>query len=167
MANDSAAAMGPEVIAKNGVDRGDLESPAAAPAKSAKVFRYVTPPLERPKGIVPLCKSDILFGAVQVVAKGGENNLHSHAGMDGFWFVLKGKARFYGDGDVLLGELGPFEGVFLPRGVSYWFESASEELLELLQVEAFAKGVTNTRTDLEPKKQGQVNFQVFKSEDHS
>lgn len=142
--------------------RSSIEEPSAQ-GKSATVFKYVTPDLKQPKGIVPLCKSDILLGAVQVVAKGGENNLHSHSGMDGFWFVLKGRVRFYGAGDVLLGEFGPFEGIFLPRGVPYWFESAGEELLELLQVEAFAKGVKNTRTDLEPKKPGQVKFQVFKT----
>jgi len=29
----------------------------------------------------------------------GEIELHSHAGMDGLWFVLRGKARFYGAGE--------------------------------------------------------------------
>ncbi|CAE6840735.1 cupin domain-containing protein [Paraburkholderia aspalathi] len=139
----------------------DFETPSLQ-EKSAKIFSYITPQLERPKGIFPLCRSDILTAAVQVIKKGGENNLHSHAGMDGFWFVLKGKARFYGEQNVLLAELNPFQGIFIPREVSYWFESGSDELLELLQVEAFAKGVKNTRTDLEKKKAGQVNFQVFK-----
>jgi mannose-6-phosphate isomerase-like protein (cupin superfamily) len=143
-----------------GATAEDFEEPGV-PAKAPKVFRYATPALERPKGIMPLCRSDILTAAVQVIRKGGENNLHSHAGMDGFWFVLKGKARFYGEADTLLGELGPMEGVFIPRGVKYWFESAGEEMLELLQVEAFAKGVKNVRTDVEPKKAGQKNFQVF------
>ncbi len=167
MANESLRTVESEALARNNAELEEIEAPAAVPAKSAKVFKYATPVLKRPKGIVPLCKSDILLGAVQVIAKGGENNLHSHAAMDGFWFVLRGKARFYGDGDVLLGELGPFEGVFLPRGVSYWFESAGDELLELLQVEAFAKGVKNTRTDLAPKKSGQIGSQVFKAETHS
>jgi mannose-6-phosphate isomerase-like protein (cupin superfamily) len=138
----------------------DFETPAAQ-AQVPKLIKYSTPVLNRPKGIVPLCRSDILTAAVQVIKKGGENNLHSHAGMDGFWFVLKGKARFYGERDVLLGEFGPMEGVFIPRGVSYWFESAGEEMLELLQVEAFARGIRNVRTDVEPKKAGQKNFQVF------
>jgi mannose-6-phosphate isomerase-like protein (cupin superfamily) len=133
------------------------------PGKETRVFRYRTPKLERPKGILPLAKSDILYAAVQLIQKGGENNLHSHAAMDGLWFVLKGRARFYGAGDALLAELGPSEGIFIPRGVSYWFESASDELLELLQVEAFAKGVKNTRTDHEPKKAGQRHYQLFSS----
>lgn len=141
----------------------DFETPSPTPSQSATVFKYQAPSLERPKGILPLCKSDILMAAVQVIKRGGENNLHSHAGMDGFWFVLRGKARFYGEGDAVLGELGQFEGILLPRGVSYWFESVGDEMLELLQVEAFAKGVPNRRTDLAPKKSGQLNFQVFRS----
>ena len=48
------------------------------------------------KAIVQLAGSDIIRGRVQVVREGGENNLHSHRGMDGFWMVLAGRVRFYG-----------------------------------------------------------------------
>ena len=34
--------------------------------------------------------------------RGGENKLHSHPNLDGLWFVLKGKARFYKGHDELL-----------------------------------------------------------------
>ena len=69
--------------------------------------------------------------------KGGETRLHSHEHLDGMWMVLAGRARFYGDGDTLLGELEPFEGIMVPRNFKYWFECASEdEPLVLLQVEA-------------------------------
>jgi mannose-6-phosphate isomerase-like protein (cupin superfamily) len=78
-----------------------------------------------------------MVGIIQVLKSGGENNLHSHAHLDGFWFVLKGRARFYGDHDVLVGEFGPNEGVLVPRNVAYWFESVGDEELHLLQVEAF------------------------------
>lgn len=33
------------------------------------------------------------------------------------------------------------EGILIPRGFKYWFESAGEEALELLQFEAFAKSL--------------------------
>ena len=36
----------------------------------------------------------------------------------------------------MIAELGPREGIHIPRGFYYWFESASDEVLELLQVEA-------------------------------
>mgnify|MGYP003694430529 CR=1 FL=1 len=55
-------------------------------------------------------------GAVQVVKKhGGENNLHYHTTSASFWMVLKGRVRFYGPDDVLIGEFGPHEGTITPR----------------------------------------------------
>jgi hypothetical protein len=68
--------------------------------------------------------------------------------------VLKGRIRFYGPGDVLQGDFGPGEGIFMPRGARYWFESASEEEAELLQVAAFsvAGEEMSGRTDASPRK---------------
>jgi len=100
------------------------------------VFKYTTPQTEKPKTIVRLCRSDLLYSSVQVLKEGGENNLHAHNAQNGFWFVLSGKVRFYGEGDKVIAELGPREGIHIPRGFYYWFESASDEVLELLQVEA-------------------------------
>src|SRR5262249_54148683 len=63
------------------------------------------------KGFVSLGRKDIVRGAVQVVKKhGGENNLHYHTTSASFWMVLKGRVRFYGPGDVVIGEFGPNEG---------------------------------------------------------
>src|ERR1700759_1695480 len=63
------------------------------------------------KGFVALGRRDIVRGAVQIVKKhGGENNLHYHTSSASFWMVLKGRVRFYGPGDVLIGEYGPPEG---------------------------------------------------------
>ncbi len=104
----------------------------------ARTFSYAAPALgDKRKKIVRLCRTDRMAAQVQIVGSGGENNLHSHAHQDGFWFVLSGRVRFYGEGDSLLGEFGPLQGVLIPRGFSYWFESCSEETLELLQLEAF------------------------------
>ena len=127
------------------------ERKAAESTKEAAVFRYQTPEFEGAQAKVWLARSDIVFAAVKVIREGGENNLHSHTALDGFWFVLKGRARFYGEGDVLLGDLGPQEGIFLPRGTMYWFEAASGELLEILQVEAIDKSVENRRNDHQPR----------------
>lgn len=122
------------------------------PQLEATTIRY-TKPLEirHSKAIVKLCASDILMATVQVVRSGGENNLHSHDRLDGFWFVLRGRARFYTEDDALLGEFGKHEGVFVPRGVPYWFESAGDEDLELLQVEATSTpGNSGGRTNHAP-----------------
>ncbi len=140
----------------------DFETPVQQ-GTNLKVIRYVPPELDRVKGVVVLARSDIMLAAVQLVKKGGENNLHSHSGMDGLWFVLRVRVRFYGAGDTVIGEFGPHEGVFIPRGVSYWFESCSDEMLEILQVESFVKGALSTRTDVEPKKLSGKDFRLFKS----
>jgi mannose-6-phosphate isomerase-like protein (cupin superfamily) len=102
----------------------------------AHTFKYEMPEVGKPKTIVWLARTDHLFADVQVITQGGETNLHSHSHLDGFWFVLSGRARFYGEGERVLGELGKHEGILLPRGTPYWFESASDEPLELLQLEA-------------------------------
>lgn len=99
-----------------------------------------------------MAQSDIIRGRVQIVREGGENNLHSHKGMDGFWMVLRGRVKFYGRGDELIAELSQHEGILLPRGTEYWFESSGEEDLELLQMAAFEKGVKVERVDKEPQK---------------
>jgi hypothetical protein len=79
-----------------------------------------------------------MVSLVQVFKKGGgERTLHSHKHFDGFWMVLRGRADFYGEGDVLIASLGPLEGVLVPRELPYWFENGADEDLELLQVEAF------------------------------
>jgi rubredoxin/mannose-6-phosphate isomerase-like protein (cupin superfamily) len=119
-----------------------------------KTFRYEKPAtLDGDKMIVDLAGSDIIRGRVQVVRKGGENNLHSHEGMDGFWMVLSGRVRFYGPGDAVIGEFGPHEGILIPRGESYWFESADESQdLELLQMAGFEKGTKVRRVDVDPQR---------------
>lgn len=118
-----------------------------------QTFSYKKPDnLRRGKGIVQLAKSDIIRGRVQIVSEGGENNLHSHRGMDGFWMVLRGKVKFYGPGDVLIGEFAQHEGILIPRGVEYWFESSGDEALEILQMAAFEKGVKVERVDVGAQK---------------
>jgi len=123
------------------------------PEGSYKTFKYEKPAeLKGGKGIVQLAESDIIRGRVQIVREGGENNLHSHKGMDGFWFVLNGRVKFYGPGDELIGEFSKHEGILLPRGTQYWFESSGEDELELLQMAGFEKGVKVERVDMEAQK---------------
>ena len=56
----------------------------------AKEFRYRTPVNDRAKTVVNLARTDRVTAAVQMVRRGGENNLHSHRHLDGVWFVLRG-----------------------------------------------------------------------------
>jgi mannose-6-phosphate isomerase-like protein (cupin superfamily) len=92
------------------------------------------------KAIVRLTSNDRGQTAVHCLGQGGENNLHYHAGVDITWMVLKGRARFYGSRDVVRGEFGPQEGILIPAGARYWFESCGSDDMELLQIKMFHKG---------------------------
>ena len=104
------------------------------------MFSYSKPDeVNKGKGMVQLGRNDIVRGVVQVVKKhGGENNMHYHTDISSFWMVLKGRVRFYGPEDVVLGEFGPHEGMIKPRYSRYWFENIVDEELEILQVSAFS-----------------------------
>ena len=105
----------------------------------AQLFKYTKPDDSGTKRrhIVWLARTDRIVANMQVLKDGGENSLHSHKHLDGFWMVLGGRCRFYGEGDVVIADLSKHEGIMVPRGFKYWFESVGEEPLELLQVEAF------------------------------
>jgi len=129
----------------------DLHKGHEAAEADPVMFSYAKPAgVNAGKGFVNLGRRDIVRGAVQVVKKhGGENNLHFHTTSASFWMVLKGRVRFYGPGDVVIGEFGPNEGTITPRYSRYWFENVGDEDLEILQVSAFSEGAkTSGRTDV-------------------
>jgi mannose-6-phosphate isomerase-like protein (cupin superfamily) len=88
-----------------------------------------------------LCADGPLRSKVLVLQPGVHNALHAHATEDAHYFVLGGRATFYGSGDAVVATLGRNEGLFMPRGTPYWFESSADEPLELLRV--------STATDVE------------------
>ena len=129
---------------------------------TATPFGYETPDnLVKGKGIVRLCRSDIVYATVQVLQDGGENNMHAHPAQDGVWIVLKGRVKFYGKDNAVLAELGPMQGIHIPRGFYYWFESSSTEKLEILQLEAIDKSVKNERLNATPQKDFATEVQRF------
>ena len=82
----------------------------------------------------PMALTNNVVSTVQVFEKGVHNNLHTHLTEDGYWLVLGGRARFHGEGDTIIADLGKLEGVLLPAGTKYWFEGISDEPLEILRV---------------------------------
>lgn len=112
-----------------------MRTPFEYDPSQLKPFKFVDVDTGADKKVQLLARTDRLFAAAQVLKRGGENNLHSHAHLDGFWYVLKGRARFYSDLTTIAAEVGANEGVLVPRGVKYWFESIGDEPLHLLQVE--------------------------------
>src|SRR5262245_20392998 len=124
----------------NEISVRDVKALTGAPATGTdfKVFRYKAPDMKRNRALVPLVKTQTMLSMVQVFrGDGGEQELHMHTAMDGFWFVLAGRARFYTEGNALVAELGQHEGILVPSGAKYWFEAdPAGGQLELLQVEA-------------------------------
>jgi mannose-6-phosphate isomerase-like protein (cupin superfamily) len=130
-------------------------------SQEAKEFRYKKPDFEGVKKTMQVCNSDLMKVQVQIVKDGGENNLHTHTGDDAFWYVISGAVKFYGEGDALIGEYQKGEGILIPRGFKYWFESAAKEPLELLRVTAKDQTVDNKRVDLSPQKQWMIDQKTF------
>lgn len=118
-----------------------------------KTFRYEAPGMdalaERKKVVVRLANVGGVHSFVQYLSPdGGETNLHAHPNTDGFWYVLTGRSRWYGEEDELVAELGANEGILVPKGTRYWFEAAGDTPLELLHV-AVTHGDVDPRTDRE------------------
>jgi mannose-6-phosphate isomerase-like protein (cupin superfamily) len=98
----------------------------------------------------------MVTASVQYIAEGGDNNLHAHSAEDEVFLVLGGRVRFYGRGDVVVAELGEKEGIIIPRGFPYWFESASEEVLSIYKVGAQDPYIKNERLNFEGLTAAQV-----------
>jgi mannose-6-phosphate isomerase-like protein (cupin superfamily) len=126
--------------AESRVETYSFKPPAKTDSDGPKTFYY-------------LAGTDLVKGSVQVVPKGGDNNLHYHPGVDGFWMVLQGKVRFYGP-DGVIGEYGKNEGILVPRNARYWFETAdTTEDLHLLHVTGSnQQKVANSRVNIEAVK---------------
>jgi mannose-6-phosphate isomerase-like protein (cupin superfamily) len=113
---------------------------------------YAVPNADRPKDVVMMGRTERMRALVQIVRNGGENNLHYHTNSDTSWVVMKGRVRFYGLSDRLIGEYGPGEGIMIPGGARYWFEKTGDETLEILQIVACEPGAKAERINLDAHK---------------
>jgi mannose-6-phosphate isomerase-like protein (cupin superfamily) len=105
----------------------------STPASSFQTFSVAPQPLKHGKTSTRLVRTDHINSGVQVVAEGGETNLHAHTSQDEIWFVLSGVATFYTDGDAIVAVLGKHQGLLIPHGAAYWFESTSDQNLVILR----------------------------------
>jgi mannose-6-phosphate isomerase-like protein (cupin superfamily) len=109
--------------------------------------------LKQGKTSTRLVRTDHLNSGVQVVAQGGETNLHAHSSQDEIWFVLSGEATFYTEGDRVVARLGQHEGLLIPHAAPYWFESSSDENLVILRFgAAVPEAGPDRRIDLQERK---------------
>jgi mannose-6-phosphate isomerase-like protein (cupin superfamily) len=117
-----------------------------APVK-AQTFRVRTPLTSQGRLDTVLAQADELQIRIKCYAEGGENVLHAHLKEDHSFIVLQGQARFY-DGDDQSQVLGRNEGIMLPRGAKYYFQSCGDEPLVLLRVAN--KGPVNADSRVAP-----------------
>ena len=108
-------------------------------APSQTLFGLVAPLLSAGREDTPVASSDGLTLTVKVYASGGENALHAHPGEDHSFVVLAGSARFE-FGDSTTADLGVYDGVLLPRGTFYKFQSTGAENLVMLRAGAPVDG---------------------------
>lgn len=101
----------------------------------AKTFRLRTQLLSKGRSDYVLARTDLMSIRIKCYAEGGENALHAHPAEDHSFIVLDGAARFVGkDGEMAV--LKKNEGIMLPKGTYYRFESCGDTPLVLLRVGA-------------------------------
>ncbi len=77
--------------------------------------------------------ADNLWAHSKVYSNGGENALHLHVKEDHMFFVLQGGARFdFGDSSSC--DIGPLEGIMLPKGTTYKFRAHEGQNLVMMRV---------------------------------
>ena len=73
--------------------------------------------------------------------------MHAHVKEDHAFIVLQGQATFHINTDDNVKVVNKHEGVMLPRGVLYWFQSSAAENLVMLRVAASEEWVKNERSN--------------------
>jgi mannose-6-phosphate isomerase-like protein (cupin superfamily) len=102
-------------------------------------FSLRTPLLADGRSDTTVAQTDLLRLRLKVYASGGENVMHFHPHEDHSFVVLQGEATFHIGTDDAVTVLTTYNGVMIPRGVSYWFQSSAPENLVMLRAGAAEK----------------------------
>ena len=102
----------------------------------AEIFQLKAPLLSLGRDNWPLVRTDLVSLTLKVYAEGGENAMHYHTNEEHSFIVLQGEATFHLDTDENTHVIHQWEGVFLPKGAQYYFQSSGDENLVLLRVGA-------------------------------
>jgi mannose-6-phosphate isomerase-like protein (cupin superfamily) len=97
------------------------------------MFKMRAQLLDQGRSNTYLAKTKNMWATLKVYASGGENGLHTHPNEDHMFVVMQGTARFFGPKDEVV-DLGKYQGIMLPAGAYYNFQSTSEEPLVLMRV---------------------------------
>lgn len=114
----------------------ETESRVAADPQGTAFSLNGTPLLSSGRSNQVVAHSDDMTVTVKVYAEGGENALHTHQSEDHSFFVLAGQATFHLGKEDRVVVVNRYEGVLLPKGAFYRFESTGKENLVLYRVGA-------------------------------
>ena len=101
----------------------------------ASTFKLKTNLLTAGRSHTPLAKSGGLTMGLNFYTPGRKNKLHTHPGEDHAFVVIDGQATFY-DKDNKPTVLNKGEGIMLPDGYYYYFESTGTVPLAILRSSA-------------------------------
>lgn len=102
----------------------------------AQTFTVKTPCITGGRSHMPLVRTDVLMSGLNYYAPGRKNKLHTHPGEDHMFVVLDGEATFF-DKDANPTVLRKGDGILLPEGHYYQFESSGDIPLALLRFAAY------------------------------
>ncbi len=104
--------------------------------QAVQFFNLRTPYLKQGRTTAMRAKTELLTITAKVYAAGGENGMHHHPHEDHSFIVLEGEATFRIETDDNLQVVSPYEGVMLPKGANYWFQSSGNQNLVMIRVGA-------------------------------
>ena len=113
----------------------DVGEPEASPSSPCAFSLLGTQLLSKGQSSALLVDAPQMWIHSKVYADGGERGMHCHPVEDHAFFVVGGRARFQDDTGKET-EIGPFDGIMVPRGVNYRFEVVGEENLVMLRIGA-------------------------------
>lgn len=117
----------------------------ASTKSKATIFNLRTPYLKQGRTTDLRARTDLMTVMVKVYAEGGENGMHCHTAEDHTFIVVEGQATFRVDTDDNVKVVNKWEGIMLPKGVYYRFESTGNENLVLIRAGATPPGPRNER----------------------
>ena len=103
---------------------------------TAEIFELKAPLLSLGRSNLALATTDLMTLRLKVYAEGGENAMHYHTDEEHAFIVLQGEATFHLDTEENARVVQQWQGVMLPKGARYYFQSSGDENLVLLRVGA-------------------------------
>ena len=114
---------------------------AATTEHDVEFFTLKTPYLKQGITTDYVAKTDMMSVAMKVYAEGGENRMHLHPAEDHSFIVMEGEATFHVGTPENIHVLRRFEGVMLPMGTPYYFQSSGSGNLVMIRVGATEPGM--------------------------